>query len=72
MVHDFKCYLARVVAGSDVPKKKVLKIQLPREDREQLQREADREHLDLGTWVRRALLKAAKHAKPSDETRDKE
>ena len=54
-----------------MPKKEILKIQLPREDREQLQREADREHMELGAWIRRALLEAAKNAPPAKDSGEK-
>jgi hypothetical protein len=43
-------------------KTEFLRIPVPPEDRERLQREADRQHLDLSTWARRALLKAAEDA----------
>lgn len=43
-------------------RKEFLRISLPPEDREQLERTANREHMELADWVKRALLRAAQLA----------
>jgi hypothetical protein len=44
-----------------------IRIPLPEDERKQLEREAQREHLDLATWAKRVLQRAAERARAAKE-----